>query len=218
MEHFRIPRLTVSREQFVLDICKDMKVLHLGCASYPYTEERIQSGEWLHEKVIESAANCIGVDLDGKVIHMLQDRYGISNIIEGNAEELDKLDLGQFDIVLAGEIIEHLNNPGRFLESALSVLKPNGKLVITTTNAYCARRFIRIPFGIESIHPDHVYYFSHTVLNTLAKRFGFELLEAYAYKIPNKTPLLPYVFERFATLITPNWGEGIIHVYRMDNI
>jgi len=213
MNHYPLTRALVEREKFILDFCVGKKVLHLGCADWPFTESRLNDGTWLHNKLSKVASNCVGVDLDRDTVETLKVKHGIKNIIEGDAEKLGDINIGEFDVVVAGEIIEHLNNPGLFLDSAKKVLKSGGKLLITTTNAYCFRRFIRIPFGKESIHPDHVYYFSHPTLEVLAKRFGYNLIEKYSYRITNTKPLLPYLVELIATTITPNWGEGIVHVY-----
>ena len=215
MNHFPIPRSQVDRIKFIIDFARGKSVLHLGCADYPYTLERLESGTWLHQMVSGVAASCLGVDSDEETVAWLRDTQGISNVIHGNAEKLDELDLGRFDVVLAGELIEHLNNPGMFLDSAKTVMKPEGRLLITTTKAFCFRRFIRIPFGIESIHPDHTYYFSHVTLSCLAQRFGFRLDKACSYRLPNRKPPLPYMVERLATVVTPNWGEGIVHVYSL---
>lgn len=216
MKLFPLPHSLVNREEFILDICRNQNVLHLGCADSPYTVERIEKGNWLHSKLSKVASACVGIDLDSNSIQQIAEKYGINNIICGNVEKLDHLKLGLFDVVVAGEIIEHLNNPGLFLESVRSVLSPSGRLVITTTNAFCFRKFIRIPFGQESIHPDHTFYFSHTTLHSLAKRFGLFLKESYSYRHLNKDALLSYYIERFATQLSPNWGEGIIHVYSFE--
>jgi hypothetical protein len=40
-----------------------------------------------------------------------------------------------------------------------------------------------------------------------------KLTESYLYRIVNKNPVVPYLVERLATIITPNWGKGIVHVY-----
>jgi 2-polyprenyl-3-methyl-5-hydroxy-6-metoxy-1,4-benzoquinol methylase len=218
MNHYASTRKKVEREKFILKFCEGKKVLHLGCADWPYTEERIKSGTWLHSKITEVASECMGVDLDENTVFDLQNKHGINNVIQGNAEELGDLNLDGFDVVVAGEIIEHLNNPGLFLESAKSVLIPDGKLLITTTNAFCFRRFLRIPFGKESIHPDLTYYFSHTTLETLTKRFWYSAVAKYSYRIGNTKPLFPYIVEALATYITPNWGEGIVHVYSRSKV
>lgn len=213
MNHFSLTRKLVDREKFILEFCSGKKILHLGCADWPFTENRLRDGTWLHSKLTAVADTCLGVDLDRDTVVALREKHGIKNIIEGNAEKLGDLDIGRFDVVVAGEIIEHLNNVGLFLESVKTVLNLGGKLLVTTTNAYCLRRFIRIPFGQESIHPDHTYYFSHPTLETLAKRFGYRLTGKYSYRITNTQPFFPYLVEAIATVITPNWGEGIIHIY-----
>ncbi len=213
MSHFRIPRSRVDRLRYILDACAGREVLHLGCADHPYTRERLADGSWLHGAIARVAARCVGVDAAAEALDWLRRTQGIENLIEGDVEALDRLNAGRFDLVVAGEIIEHLANPGRFLATVPAVLKPGGRLLITTVNAFCLRRTLRIPFGAESVHPDHVCYFSHATLAALARRFGFALEAAHAYRLPNRRPLVPFLAERVATLISPNWGEGIVHLY-----
>lgn len=40
--------------------------------------------------------------------------------------------LGQFDVAVATEVIEHLDSPGTFLENAARLLRPGGSLVLST--------------------------------------------------------------------------------------
>jgi 2-polyprenyl-3-methyl-5-hydroxy-6-metoxy-1,4-benzoquinol methylase len=47
---------------------------------------------------------------------------------------------GQWDIVFAGEIIEHLESPQQALENWTALLKPGGTLVITTPNSLVSPR------------------------------------------------------------------------------
>lgn len=213
MAHFNLPRTLVDRETYILNLVKGKSVLHLGCADYPFTEERIANGSWLHSKISALAKSCVGLELDVTTVNILRDRYKVENLVVGDAEKLDMLIPQKYELIVAGELIEHLNNPGLFLETASQVLAPGGLLIITTTNAFCLRRLIRIPFGTESIHPDHTYYFSHTTLRTLVHRFGYTQKDAVSYRLPNNKPLMPYIVERVATWVSPNLGEGIIHTY-----
>ena len=41
----------------------------------------------------------------------------------------------RFDTIVAGEILEHMENPLQFLNNCYKLLKVNGKLVLTTPNA-----------------------------------------------------------------------------------
>lgn len=54
---------------------------------------------------------------------------------DGNLEQPFPADfdwLGQFDVAIATEVIEHLDAPGVFLENAARLLKPGGHLVLST--------------------------------------------------------------------------------------
>ncbi len=212
VKHFKLPRSLVNRERFIIDICRDKSVLHIGCADSPLTDQRIINGDFLHQKISNIAGFCTGIDLDKPMIDRLRDFYGFKNLIVGNAENLTELGLGKFDVILAGEVIEHLNNPGLFFNGCRQLLKSNGVLLITTTNAYCFRRFIRIPAGYESIHPDHTYYFSHPTLENLAGRFGFIAVSKHGYSLENFS--IPSIIDKLSAWISPNMAEGIVHVYR----
>lgn len=216
--HFKVPASLVDREECLLSACSGLRVVHLGCADSPFTDESIASGKWLHTKVTNVAAQCTGVDIDLEMISRLRDRHGVLNIVYGDAEGLDTLGCGLFDVVVAGEIIEHLRNPGNFLRTAKSVLKPKGPLVITTTNAFCLRRLMRVAFGSESIHPDHNCYFSHTRLRHLVVAGWFDCIEQHNYRIRGVRPLFPYIIEYLATRVSVNVGEGIVPVRRAQSV
>ncbi len=49
-------------------------------------------------------------------------------------EELLAEDAGGFDVVLNMEVVEHVNDPGRFLRDASRLVKPGGVMVVATLN------------------------------------------------------------------------------------
>jgi putative 4-mercaptohistidine N1-methyltranferase len=49
----------------------------------------------------------------------------------GDAQSL-RADLGQFDVVLAANLVDRLSHPARFLEHLPKLIKPGGQLVLTT--------------------------------------------------------------------------------------
>src|SRR5690606_24625687 len=72
----------------------------------------------------------VGFDVDDRV---LPNNYKSS--VTGKVEEIaNLLPSESFDVILAGELIEHLETPYEFLRDCLALLRPGGKLVLSTPN------------------------------------------------------------------------------------
>jgi hypothetical protein len=174
--------------EFLETISRGKRVLHLGCTNHPYTQDSIDNGMLLHDNLSRVASELWGIDGDAESLKVLRDR-GYMHLIEGDIESLNSVDgLPEFDLVIAGEIIEHVNNPGLFLNAVRSLMAPKTKLVLTTVNAYCGFRNIyyalRGKGGVaEPVHPDHVAYYSYVTLNNLLKRHSLKVIDFLYYDI-----------------------------------
>ena len=73
--------------------------------------------------------------------------------------------------IVAGELIEHLKNPVFFLKECHRVLKPGGRLILTTPNA----TGLQIITGKES--PHHYFAMSKKNLTLAARHAGFEKID-----------------------------------------
>ena len=75
-----------------------------------------------------------------------------------------------FDVVTAGEIIEHMLNEDAFLQECRRVLRPGGRLIVTTPNlAFLANRFL-VPLGrMPKFVYEPYHYHCHTK-DTLIKQ------------------------------------------------
>jgi SAM-dependent methyltransferase len=207
----RLPRRLVDREQFILDECRGRRVLHLGFVDHPYLAEKLSNGSWLHTRLFEVARELVGVDTAREEVEQLEHRPDVGLVLCGDAESLDQLPLPPFERVVAGELMEHLNNVGLFLESVKRLLAPGGHLIISVPNAFCLRRTIRVALGVESVHPDHVAYYSHATLAHLLMRHGYATERVAAYRLPAGTPRAAYVLDRVASLVSPNLCEGLVY-------
>lgn len=96
--------------------------------------------------------------------------------------DVEKLDLGVtplFELIIAGELIEHLNNPGLFLERAKFHLVENGRILITTPNITSFKVFMDGFRGRQHIHPDHSLGLTFSLLETLFDRHDLVIEDWY---------------------------------------
>lgn len=172
----------VDREKEILKQCFHKKVLHLGSVDAPITEERVQKGQLLHLKIMKVAKKVVGIDNSQSGIKYLRKQLGIDNIIYGDVQNLSALCLSKdFDIIVAGELLEHLSNPGLFLENLRVISSPKTRVIITVPNAFSIKSFLRVFFGKELVHPDHMVYYSIRTISTLIRRFGFKIATVNSY-------------------------------------
>ncbi len=104
------------------------QILDIGCARY---NKNKRSGTNLHRFLIEQTnAEVYGIDVDEDAVsEMREDGY---NVEVADAQEYD-ID-NEFDVIIAGEVIEYLPNPGEFIKTSMEHLSKNGRIIITTEN------------------------------------------------------------------------------------
>lgn len=209
----------VDRLDFIEKASAGKKVLHLGCTDYPFTEKMIQNNMLLHFKLQKTARELYGFDFDQKGIDVLA-AAGVKNLYRADLERLEEVDLDEtFDVIIAGEMIEHLSNPGLFLKGIQRFMTPTTNLVITTINAYCGMRMwtygLRGKGGVhEPVHPDHVAYYSYSTLKVLIERENLKVDNFYFYNTGKEHRKLAPWKQKFANdlsvFIANQWADGII--------
>ncbi len=138
--------------------------------------------DWMHAQIAAVAARAVGVDVDSAGVEAVQARG--YDIRLGDAQELGFDE--QFEVVFAGELIEHLANCGAFLEAARRHIAPGGKLIVTTPNAFCFTNFVyRLGFKAR-IHHEHTCWFCEDTLAALLVRCGYRVLQTKY--LPHRTP------------------------------
>jgi 2-polyprenyl-3-methyl-5-hydroxy-6-metoxy-1,4-benzoquinol methylase len=127
----------------------------------------------LHKAIAVNAKELVGMDLSKEGVDYLKDK-GI-DVVFGDAQCFDLKK--QFDVIVAGDIIEHLDNIGGFLESCKRHLKNNGKLIVTTPNPWHWKFIIKSAFlgGEVPINPEHTCWLCPRSLRQIVSRYGFRV-------------------------------------------
>jgi len=182
------------------------EILDLGCVdSRPAkhsAQERIDhKPNLLLKRIFESNKNTLGIDIDPAGIDVLK-KMGFN----AQCANVETMDLGkQFDTIIAGELIEHLENPGLFLRNMHRHLKPTGTLIISTPNPFYQGQSWKIwRYGRPMVHEDHTNWQDPTTLTQLLHRTGFKPFDGYWVQPPRST------FKTWKRLFRPYFAHGFI--------
>ena len=167
---------------------------------------------WPHTLLKESGASVYGIDLTvDRAFFPDTERY-----LEASAENFAFPDI-RFDLIFAGDVIEHLTNPGLFLAACAEHLKPEGRLLLTTPNTFNLFNIAGKLANTEpAVNADHTMYFNHKTLRTLLLKCGFSVFRiqyVYALEYTHHESLrkkflnLPY---RLLSWFTPKFMETLV--------
>jgi hypothetical protein len=152
-------------------------VVHLGCADHPaLIESKRKSGLWLHDRLSRSAARCLGIDTSREGIELLS-KLGVSDVICADIlhDPLPQLDAIRWDYLVAGEVLEHVDDPVSFLRGIAGRCAGRvDKIILTVPNALSLRNALGALRGTELVNSDHRYWFTPYTLAKVATRAGLD--------------------------------------------
>lgn len=157
----------MTRIKQVIQATRGPTVLDLGAVQHDLS--KTDNDDWLHGQLCESFERVVGVDYLPKPVAELN-KQGYE-FIQADVTEME-LDI-EADTVVAGELIEHVDNPGLMLDRANAHLKMGGTLVLTTPNPWGLPILRRLFAGRLQINDEHVAWYGPTVLRQLLDRYGF---------------------------------------------
>jgi SAM-dependent methyltransferase len=137
-----LPR-AIERLVSELDDRRSARVLDYGCGDLPYRH-------------LFSDADYVAADLPGNP------RAAMEISSDGRLSALGE---EAFDVVLSTQVLEHVSDPRVYLEECYRVLRPDGRLLLST-------------HGLMVYHPDPVDYWRWTCagLQEQVRRAGFEVI------------------------------------------
>lgn len=208
----------VDRDTYLLEMCRGKRVLHLACAAWPATEMWCSDGSLLHLGLEKVASQLAGFDWSEQGLEILS-QHSTTGLHRLNLLETDQVEAGwekigfEPEIVLAGELLEHLDRAGLVLENCRRMMGSSCKMVVTVPNAFSVRSMLHVLRGYEKVAPDHVSYYSYSTVRELVARNGFQLDRAAWYRYsPTRKPIDRFVDAAIAPILWmwPQLAEGII--------
>lgn len=158
----------------------DRDVLELGCGAGAMT--RVLS---------EIGCKVVGVEVDPVAAEHA--RAHADQIVVGDLTSLDlaaELGEGRFDVLVFGDVLEHLPDPLAALRGLRPLLRPGGHVVISVPNvahgdvrlALLAGRFDYAPLGL--LDATHLRFFTWDTLRLLLHEAGFIAAEVRRARLP----------------------------------
>lgn len=147
----------VERMPWLLQRLTGKTILHVG-ADGP-----------LHPQLLKVCARAYGID-------QAEARYPDYRQMDIESEELPAYP--DVEVVLLGEVLEHLVSPGVLLWQVREHY-PNAEVIITVPNAFSAAGQAWMRKGWENCNKDHTAWYSYRTLLTLVEKCGYQMQEWY---------------------------------------
>jgi 2-polyprenyl-3-methyl-5-hydroxy-6-metoxy-1,4-benzoquinol methylase len=152
------------------------RILDLGCSSGLLSEQLRARGHYV-------------VGVDKEEIGSVRERLDEFHAVDLERESLGDLN-GEFDLVIAGDILEHLSDPLGALRQIKRALRPRGQVIMSVPNFahwYPRVRVTLGAFGYDRrgiLDATHLRFFTRSSLRRLAEAAGFDVVEETATGLP----------------------------------
>ncbi|MBI2030230.1 class I SAM-dependent methyltransferase [Candidatus Kaiserbacteria bacterium] len=138
-------------------------VLDVGCFGQGIKKD---DSNWPHAILKSRAKEVYGIDLELPDEYKNDSRYKVASAEDFSFPV-------RFDTIFAGDLIEHVSNPGLFLNCVRKHLQPNGILILTTPNTFNLFNMTeKLTKKEPTTNPDHTFYFNSKVLSKLLEKNG----------------------------------------------
>jgi GT2 family glycosyltransferase/2-polyprenyl-3-methyl-5-hydroxy-6-metoxy-1,4-benzoquinol methylase len=155
------------------------RVLDVGCAT-----------GYLDRVLVEHGCIVTGVEVNSEAA--AQARRFCAEVINANIEQLDwERALGdkRFDVILFGDVLEHLIDPQRVLRNARDFLGPEGYVVASIPNVAHASLRLQLLQGVFQYRPlglldeTHLRFFTSDSIKSMFDQAGFIIVDTRRVKL-----------------------------------
>jgi 2-polyprenyl-3-methyl-5-hydroxy-6-metoxy-1,4-benzoquinol methylase len=149
----------------------DKRVLDVGCSS-----------GYLARPLVERGCVVVGIEREPAAAEVA--RTICEDVLVGDVETMElPFQHESFDVVLCGDLVEHLRDPDRFLARVRPFLRPTGRLVLSTPNvanwamrlSLLGGRWHYTDRGI--LDRTHAHLFTRRTLVEALQRAGYRVVE-----------------------------------------
>jgi 2-polyprenyl-3-methyl-5-hydroxy-6-metoxy-1,4-benzoquinol methylase len=166
-----------SHEKLLALLGRPVRVLDAGCST-GYLAQRLQ----------ERGSKVVGLDLDERATEQAS-RF-CESVHVGDVETMElPFEPGSFDAIVCGDLIEHLRDPAAFLRRIRPLLRPGGRVVLSTPNVanWAMRlgllfgRFRYTEWGI--LDRTHTHLFTRKTLSECLETAGYRITD-FDFTVP----------------------------------
>jgi len=154
-----------SKEDFIVSSCTGKRVLDIGCIDHNLETVSSLKNKWMHHQISLVADEITGVDiLEEEAAYLNKHGY---NIVVADILNLDLR--CKFDVIVAGDIIEHISSFDHFFVSLKRHMHQDSIAIITTPNPFnIEQTFLAIFDNRLYVHDQHVAWLDPRVMWELA--------------------------------------------------
>lgn len=146
---------------------------------------------YLSSEMAKLGCNVTGVEQDRDMAEIA--RPHCREMIVSDIEALEFDQLGKYDAVVFGDVLEHLRDPRGILERVGGLLKPGGKVLMSLPNVANIWVRLNLLFGrfnysrVGILDETHLRFFTLQTMKQLAADSGFDVISINATPIPLPT-------------------------------
>jgi SAM-dependent methyltransferase len=114
-----------------------------------------------------------GIEISGDARNFSKENFGLE-VYEPS--EIGKLEPATFDCITLWHVLEHFQDPEKYMQDIMKLLKPEGTCVIALPNSdsFDARKYKE--FWAAWDVPRHLWHFSPSTFRRFAENSGFEMI------------------------------------------
>jgi glycosyltransferase involved in cell wall biosynthesis/precorrin-6B methylase 2 len=143
---------------------------------------------YLSSEMAKRGCNVTGIEQDPEMASIAE-KY-CSKMIVGDVESMDLSQLGKYDAIILGDVVEHLRNPREFLEKTGKLLNKGGKILMSLPNVANIWVRLNLLFGrfnysrVGILDESHLRFFTLETSKKIARESGLDVISTNVTPIP----------------------------------